>query len=139
MEHFKDELDEELYVYEINRARRQLTTFQQVELVLKEKPIRAKIAEQNMKAGKTLSRNQERVHVDEVLAKSAGVSKDTLNKVEKVLQAVQENPNRKLSVDYESRIEHSAYPSYTKVLEDAQRGELKISQAFAIINRDSEN
>jgi hypothetical protein len=104
--------------------------------VLKEKPLLAQLAVQNMKAGKTLSRQQQRVHVDKVLAKRAKVSKDTLYRVDKVLKAAGSNPDRKLKVDYENRLAHSAYPTYTKEVEDARQGKLSIAQAYAIIDRD---
>jgi hypothetical protein len=133
---FKSDLEEELFVYEINRARRQLTPFQNIEIALKEKPLLSELARINMKAGKTLSRQRERVHVDKALARQAGVSKDTLYRVDKVLKAAQKNPDRKLKVDYQNRLGNSAYPTYTKVVEDARQGKLSIAQAYAIINRD---
>jgi 16S rRNA G966 N2-methylase RsmD len=136
VQEFENKLEEELFVYDSNLARRHLTKFQRIEIALKKKPLLAKLAERHMKAGITLSRKQERVHVDEKLAKDAKVAKDTLYKVEKVLEAAVKNPNRKLNVDYDRRIEHSAYPTYTKVVEDARQGKLSIAQAYSIIDRD---
>jgi DNA methylase/ParB-like nuclease domain len=135
---FDNELQEELFVYEVNRARRQLTTFQNVELGLKEKPLLAQLAQQNMRAGIPLPDNRERVHTDKILARKLGVSKDTLYKVEQVLQAAQENPTRELGIDYEGRLDHikGAYPTYIKVAEDARRGKLSVYEAYNLIKRD---
>ena len=47
----------------------------------------AKKAEMNMKAGVTLSRNQERVHVDERIARKLVTSKDTVNKARQLINS----------------------------------------------------
>jgi len=79
--------DEMIYVIDSNLLRRQLTKFMIVELNLKKADIKLKKqAKQQMLEGKTLSRNQERVHVDKEIAKMSGVSKDTVNKVRKILK-----------------------------------------------------
>jgi N6-adenosine-specific RNA methylase IME4 len=87
IKYFDNELLEELFVYDSNLFRRQLTPYHRGELVLKKKPVLAKLAEQRMKAGITLSRNQERVHVDKELAKEARVSKDTLYKIDQIIKS----------------------------------------------------
>jgi ParB-like chromosome segregation protein Spo0J len=87
---FDSEMLEELYVIDSNLARRQLNTFQACELALKKKPLLARIAEEHMKAGKTLSQYEERVHTDKELARSIGKSTGTFYKAEQMLQAEQE-------------------------------------------------
>jgi N6-adenosine-specific RNA methylase IME4 len=88
---FSTELEEFLFVIGCNLNRRQLTPFQRVELCLKSKSIIAEMAKQKqVEAGRgCFSRNQEKlepVHTDEILAKRAGVSKDTLYKAERILE-----------------------------------------------------
>lgn len=111
---FESEAREELFVIDSNLARRQLTTLQACELALKKKTILARIAEEQMKAGVTLSRNQERVHVDEQLAKQAGTSKDTFYKAELLLQAEQEDPE--------------GYAA--KLAEDARDNKISVNKAY---------
>ena len=59
-----------------------------------------------------------------------------MNKVGYVVRNAQENPNRQLEVDYQRRLEHSYYPTYTKILEDARSGKLTINEAAGYMRRD---
>jgi ParB-like chromosome segregation protein Spo0J len=136
VKHFDNELEEELYVYEINRVRRQLTEFQKVELVLREKPLIAELAKRNMKAGVTLSRNQERVHTDKEVAKKAGHSKDFCYKVEQVIKAAEEAPDTRLGVDYDGRYRGKSGPTYAELLKDARAGTVKPEKAYNIIKHE---
>jgi ParB-like chromosome segregation protein Spo0J len=123
VKHSDNELEEELYVYEINRVRRQLTTFQKVELALKEKPILVELAKRNMSLGGKSkgSRIQETFHVDEELVKRSGVKKDRFYKAEQVIKTVQENPDGEL---------------YAKVLRDAHNEVITPNKAYNIIKFD---
>jgi ParB-like chromosome segregation protein Spo0J len=130
VERFANELEEELFVSRINRIRRQLPKFEDIELAFEEQAIRAELARRNMKAGKTLSRNQERVHIDEEVAKLTNSSKDTVHKVKQVLKAAREAPECRLELDYEGRMNSDKpHHTYREVLEDARRGKVTIAVA----------
>jgi ParB-like chromosome segregation protein Spo0J len=86
---FEDNLREKLFVFESNLQRRQLNSFQKSQLVLKMKPILEKIAKQNMAlAGKGDKYLTPLGRVDEEIAKRAGVSRETVRKVEKIIECV---------------------------------------------------
>jgi ParB-like chromosome segregation protein Spo0J len=136
---FASKLEEELFVYNINLERRHMNEFQRAELALTMKPKLAELAKRNMLAGKTLSRNQERVHVDKELAKKARVSKDILYKVGQVIEAVKATPDRKLWTDYDGRYRGKAGPTYAELLEECRQGkQLKPSKAYSLIKQDKE-
>lgn len=88
---FDSEIEEELFVRQINRIRRQLTTFQKIELVLKEEPLRRELAKMNMVLGgklKTAFTNVGKpsiLHTQESLAKDANTSKGSLDKVKQII------------------------------------------------------
>ncbi|HEX6253539.1 MAG TPA: MT-A70 family methyltransferase [Nitrososphaera sp.] len=84
LQELDSEIEEELFAIDANLARRQLTRFQRAELALRKQPLLAEQARRNMKAGTTLSRQQEKVHVDEKLAEESKTSKDTIYKVRKI-------------------------------------------------------
>jgi DNA modification methylase len=130
---FKSELEEELFVFDINRARRQLTAWQDAELVLKEKPILARLAKLNMSLGGKGSRIQETLHVDKELAKMSGHTKYMLHVVDYVNKAVQECPLTELPNDYDGRFRGISGPTYARVLEDAREGKIKPAKAYKII------
>jgi DNA modification methylase len=133
---FNNELEEELYVYEINRVRRHLTEWQHMELTLKEKPLLAELAKRNMSLGGKGSRIQETFHVDKKLAKKSGHSKDSLYKVEQVIKVVEENPDTRLGVDYDGRYRGKSGPTYAELLRDARAGTIKPSKAYNIIKHE---
>jgi ParB-like chromosome segregation protein Spo0J len=86
---FKDKLDEQLFVIDCNLKRRQLNNFQRTELALKSKSILAEIAKNHEKAGVKLDSSQDlvmgRQGVSGEIGKLAGVSHETVRKVEKIL------------------------------------------------------
>jgi DNA modification methylase len=136
---FPNELEEELYVYEINRARRQLTEFQNVELALKEKPLLAELARRNMTLGGKGSRIQETLHVDKEIAKRCGKSKDFVYKVEQVIKVAENSPATKLGMDYDGRYRGKSGPTYSELLTDARKGVIKPEKAYNIIKHDKDN
>jgi 16S rRNA G966 N2-methylase RsmD len=104
---YNDKLQEKMFVINVNLKRRQLNSFQRISLALKAKPILEEIAKRNQKAGikidndnDTSVRNQTQVgcggsgggggggsRVDEQIGKRAGgVGKDTVRKVEIILE-----------------------------------------------------
>lgn len=83
---FKDELDEKLFVIDCNLTRRQLNNFQRTEQALKSKPIQQAIARRNESLGGKGDRNLTPLgRVDETIGERAGVSRDTVRRVEKIL------------------------------------------------------
>ena len=102
--------DEMIYVIDSNLLRRQLTKFVVVELNLKKADIKLKKQarqQQGTRTDLTSSRNREKVepiHVDEVIAKQSSVSKDTVNKVRKILgegtpEEIQEARSKKRTIN----------------------------------------
>jgi ParB-like chromosome segregation protein Spo0J len=93
---FKDKLDEQLFVIDCNLKRRQLNNFQRTELALKSKSILAAIAKKNMSLGgqgqskEKGSKDLETLDskgVNGEIGKLAGVSHETVRKVEKILES----------------------------------------------------
>jgi hypothetical protein len=83
---FQDELDEKLFVIDCNLTRRQLNNFQRTELALKSKPILEAIAKRNESLGGKGDRNLTPLgRVDEKVGEKAGVSRDTVRKVEMII------------------------------------------------------
>ena len=84
---FKDKLDEQLFVIDCNLVRRQLNNFQRTELALKSKPILEATVKRNEslggKDGKGGIFMTPLGRVDERIGEQAGVSRDTVRKVEK--------------------------------------------------------
>ena len=120
LKEFKNELEEELFAIDSNLARRQLTKFQRAELALRKEPLLAEQARRNMKAGTTLSRQQEKVHVDEKLAEESKVSKDTIYKVRRITNSelFKENEGFRKKVRTDKiKIEHA----YTQVMRATDR------------------
>ncbi|HEV8404501.1 MAG TPA: ParB N-terminal domain-containing protein [Nitrososphaera sp.] len=80
---FDSKVQERLFVIDANLVRRHLNTYQRGVLALRKKPILAELAKENMKQGR-VSQNKETLHVDDQLAREAGMSKGQLYKVEKI-------------------------------------------------------
>jgi SAM-dependent methyltransferase len=131
-----DEIEEELFVRQINRARRQLPLWQKIEMALEEKPLLAKQAERNMKAGKILSPDKERVHTDKKLASELGIGTGTLWMVEQVVKAAKESQEEKLEYDYDARYRGHEGPTYAQLLSDARIGRLTPVEAYNVLKRD---
>lgn len=133
---FANELEEEIFVYNINLERRHLNLAQRANLALEMQPKLAELAKRNMLAGKTLSRDQERVHVDKELAKKAKTSKDTIHKMRQIKQAAKVTPDKKLWADYDGRYRGKAGPTYAQLFNDTLEDKLTPSKAFSLIRHD---
>jgi 16S rRNA G966 N2-methylase RsmD len=131
VQHFDSEIEEELFVYDVHCARRQLSKFQRVQLSLKTEPLLVKLAEQRMIAGKALSRNQERLHVDEQLAKKAKSSKDYVYQCRQIIEAAKQSPDKKLQLGYDTR-------TYAELLEHVRKEVTPVHRAFRLIKNDQE-
>src|SRR5918993_2835773 len=113
---FKDKLDEQLFVIDCNLIRRQLNNFQRTELALKSKPILEAIAKRNESIGGKGGRNLTPLgRVDEMIGERAGVSRDTVRKVEKILE------NERIT---------------DKDKEDLRLGKVSINKAYEIVELD---
>ena len=89
---FEDKSQEFLFVIESNLERRHLTDFQKAELALKKKSILEEIARKNESLGGRGVRIQTPLgRVDVEIGKHAGVGKDTVRRVEKILQSRDED------------------------------------------------
>jgi ParB-like chromosome segregation protein Spo0J len=114
---FNDSLEEKLFVFQSNLQRRQLNNFQKTELALKSKSIVEEVARRNMSLGgsgkgkgsKCLESLGEK-GVAEEIGKLAGVSHETVRKVEKIIEC---------------------FPA--EHLDKVRTGEISISQAHGII------
>ena len=115
---FNNELDEQLFVVDCNLVRRQLNSFQRIELALKSKPILEAIAKRNESIGGKGGRNLTPLgRVDEKIGERAGVSRDTVRKVEKILE------NKRIS---------------DEVKEDLRLGKVSINEAYKMVEQDQE-
>jgi ParB-like chromosome segregation protein Spo0J len=84
---FSDKSKEQLFVIECNLIRRQLNNFQRTELALKSKPILEAIVKGNESLGGKGDRNLTPLgRVDDRIGELAGLSRDTVRKVEKILE-----------------------------------------------------
>lgn len=108
---FKNELDEKLFVIDSNLKRRHLNSFLRIKLALKSKSIKEEIATKNSQSNLsqnyssstpnvrnlTVGRSNSATctasvngRVDDQIGEMAGVSRDTVRKVEKILQHIPE-------------------------------------------------
>jgi len=94
---FEDKLHEKMFVIDCNLTRRQLNDFQRTELALKSKPILEEIVKQNESQGGKGDRNLTPLgRVDEQIGQRAGVSRDTVRKVEKIAEKASEEVKQSL-------------------------------------------
>src|SRR5919112_2347691 len=115
---FNNELDEQLFVIDCNLVRRQLNSFQKIELALKSKPLLEAIAKRNESIGGKGGRNLTPLgRVDEKIGQWAGVSRDTVRKAEKILE------NKRIS---------------DEVKEDLRLGKVSINEAYEKVELDRE-
>lgn len=120
LQDFKDNLLEQLFVIECNLERRQLNSFQKAELALKRKPFLKDIAKMNTtdnlstveKASSSKYLELGDKGVNQRIGKSAGISHESVRKVEKILQSKDED-----------------------LKEKARKGQFTINQAFNKIKR----
>jgi ParB-like nuclease domain len=105
---FSDKLQEQMFVIDSNLQRRQLNNFQRTELALKSKSILEQIAKQNESLGGKGDRNLTPLgRVDEHIGQRAGVSRDTVRKVDIIVHKAPE-----------------------RVLQGLRTGDISINQAF---------
>jgi ParB-like chromosome segregation protein Spo0J len=96
-EDFADKLHEKMFVIDCNLTRRQLNNFQRTELALKSKSILEEIVKQNESQGGKGDRNLTPLgRVDEQIGQRAGVSRDTVRKVEKIAEKASEEVKQSL-------------------------------------------
>jgi hypothetical protein len=119
---FKDKLDEQLFVIDCNLIQRQLNNFQKTELALKSKPMLEAIVKRNESLGGKGGKGDRNLtplgRVDETIGERAGVSRDTVRKVEKILE------NERIT---------------DKDKEDLRLGKVSINKAYEIVELDQEH
>src|ERR671910_457910 len=117
---FEDKLEEQLFVIDCNLIRRQLNNFQRTDLALKSKPILEAIVRRNESLGGKGGRNLTPLgRIDERIGERAGVSRDTVRKVEKILEN-----EKSITAD--------------KVKQDLRLGKVSINEAYKIVELDQE-
>jgi ParB-like chromosome segregation protein Spo0J len=117
---FENKLQEQLFIIDSNLQRRQLNSFQEAELALKRKPIVKEIAKNNTASNlSTVEKVSNSKYlelggkgVNQRIGKSAGLSHETIRKVETILQSKDED-----------------------LIEKARKGQFTINKAFNKINR----
>jgi ParB/RepB/Spo0J family partition protein len=115
---FSDKLEEQLFVIDCNLIRRQLNKFQRTEMALKLKPLLEEIARRNESLGGKGDRSLTPLgRVDDRIGEQAGVSRDTVRKVEKILE------NKRISAE---------------IKESVRLGKLSINEAYEIVEQDLE-
>ena len=117
---FSDKLGEQLFVIDCNLTRRHLNNFQRTVLALKSKSILTEIAKKNMSLGGKGSKDLENLDskgVSGEIGKLAGVSHETVRKVEKILE------NKRIS---------------NKIKENLRFGKLSINEAYEMVEQDQE-
>ena len=120
VQEFKEKLDEQLFVIDCNLKRRQLNNFQRTELALKSKSILTEMAKRNMSLGGKGSKDLETLDVKGVsgeIGKLAGVSHETVRKVEKILTSEYVTDEKK---------------------QDLRVGEISINEAYEAITKNEE-
>jgi ParB-like chromosome segregation protein Spo0J len=115
---FNDKLNEQLFVIDCNLIRRQLNSFQRTELALKSKPLLEVIVKRNESLGGKGGRNLTPLgRVDERIGERAGVSRDTVRKVVKILG------NKRIP---------------DKIKEDLRLDKVSINEAYEMVELDQE-
>lgn len=110
-------------------GRRNLNSYQRVELVLKFEPLVKNAAEQRMMAGKaanpvpTLAQGQTKGRTRDHLSEAAGVSHGTFAKAKKLVQSADEETKRELRAG-----KVTVNRAYTELLEKEHEGETKICE-----------
>ena len=118
-----DKLDEKLFVVRANLIRRQLTDAQKIRLGKCMEPIYREKAERNMKAGTTLSSNEERVHVDREVARDVGLSTTNYYRGRTVLEEDPELFKQKLDTGKETV--SGTFDEYSKKKQEKMRIEAR--------------
>jgi ParB-like nuclease domain len=111
----RDKLEEQLFVIECNLIRRQLNEFQSTVVALKSKPILKAIVKGNESLGGKGDRNLTPLgRVDDRIGDLAGVSRDTVRKVMKILEY------KRIS---------------DKIKEDLRLGKLSINEVYKMVEQ----
>jgi ParB-like chromosome segregation protein Spo0J len=133
---FDNELLEKLFVIDANLKRRHLNSFQRAELALKEKPILEELAKANREANlkqnsdekffngksssvRNLTVGNGKGRVDEKIGVKAGISRDTVRKVELILAKAPKGLLEKLKIG-----KISINKAYKKLSSEERRQEL---------------
>jgi ParB-like chromosome segregation protein Spo0J len=136
---FKDEVDERVFVTKSNLSGkgRHLNKFRRTELALRLKPDLKEIAKKRQEElGRThgkgkgkdpLVRNQTKGRVDEEIAKMANVSRDTVKKVEKILEYLMEEGETQEATDDLEKLRSediSINQAYNRILDKERLDEI---------------
>jgi ParB-like chromosome segregation protein Spo0J len=93
---FHDKAQEQMFVIDSNLKRRQPNDYQSIKVALKSKPILEQIAKRNQKAGVKIDTSAKYLtqvgRVNELIAMLAGVSSETVRKVEDIERAAGQDP-----------------------------------------------
>ena len=93
---FHDKAQEQMFVIDSNLKRRQPNDYQSIKVALKSKPILEQIAKRNQKAGVKIDTSAKYLtqvgRVNELIAMLAGVSSETVRKVEDIERAATDLP-----------------------------------------------
>lgn len=126
---FSSRDDAMLWMLRNQLGRRNLNSYQRVELVLKFEPLVKNAAEQRMLAGKaanpvpTLAQGQTKGKTRDHLSEAAGVSHGTFAKAKKLVQSADEETKRELRAG-----KITVNRAYTELLEKEHEGETKICE-----------
>ena len=126
---FSSRDDTMLWMLRNQLGRRNLNSYQRVELVLKFEPLVKNAAEQRMMAGKaanpvpTLAQGQTKGRTRDHLSEAAGVSHGTFAKAKKLVQSADEETKRELRAG-----KVTVNRAYTELLEKEHEGETKICE-----------
>ena len=126
---FSSRDDAMLWMLRNQLGRRNLNSYQRVELVLKFEPLVKSAAEQRMMAGKaanpvpTLAQGQTKGRTRDHLSEAAGVSHGTFAKAKKLVQSADEETKRELRAG-----KVTVNRAYTELLEKEHEGETKICE-----------
>ena len=126
---FSSRDDAMLWMLRNQLGRRNLNSYQRVELVLKFEPLVKSAAEQRMLAGKvanpvpTLAQGQTKGETRDHLSEAAGVSHGTFAKAKKLVQSADEETKRELRAG-----KVTVNRAYTELLEKEHEGETKICE-----------
>lgn len=126
---FSSRDDAMLWMLRNQLGRRNLNSYQRVELVLKFEPLVKSAAEQRMMAGKaanpvpTLAQGQTKGKTRDHLSEAAGVSHGTFAKAQKLVQSADEETKRELRAG-----KVTVNRAYTELLEKEHEGETKICE-----------
>lgn len=126
---FSSRDDAMLWMLRNQLGRRNLNSYQRVELVLKFEPLVKNAAEQRMMAGKaanpvpTLAQGQTKGRTRDHLSEAAGVSHGTFAKAKKLVHSADEETKRELRAG-----KVTVNRAYTELLEKEHEGETKICE-----------